>query len=112
MYEEMSSSVEEEKKKKSVQNCRMHTKGPASRGKTKIPLEYIYRQAVLLRGGSLVPPAKGCKFVERKMKEKKRKKERRKQKTQHLERKRERKEKKSNRKQQRISRGGNKIRKL
>ena len=53
----------------------MHIKGPGSRGKNdkKIPLEYIYRQAVLLRGGSLVPPAKGCKFVERKSKEKKRK---------------------------------------
>ena len=44
----------------------------------KIPLDYIYRQAVLLRKGSLVPPAKGCKFVERKRKEKKRKEKKRK----------------------------------
>jgi hypothetical protein len=31
----ISCPVEEEKKEKSVQNCRMHTKGPGSRGKTK-----------------------------------------------------------------------------
>ena len=41
----------------------------------KIPLDYIYRQAVLLRGGSLVPPAKGWKFVERKRKEMKKRRE-------------------------------------
>ena len=55
----------------------MHTKGPGSPRKKewqKIELDYIHRQAVLLRGGSLVPPTKGCKFVERKRKEKKRKK--------------------------------------
>ena len=53
----------------------MHIKGPGSPRKNdkEIELEYIQRQAVLLRGGSLVPPAKGCKFVERKRKEKKRK---------------------------------------
>ena len=84
----------------------MDTKGPGSprQNDKKIELEYIYRQAVLLRGGSLVPPAKGCKFVERKRKEKK--KSREENRKQHLERKREKKEKKSNRKQRRISIGG------
>ena len=62
------------------------------------------RQAVLLRGGSLVPPAKGCKFEDRKRKEKKKEEKRKKRK--HLERKREKKEDKSIRKQQRISKGG------
>ena len=58
----------------------------------------------------MVPPTKGCKFVERKRKEKKRKKkeERRKQKTQRLERIGETKaEKQLQRKQQRISQGRN-----
>ena len=36
----------------------MHLKGPGREGMTKIPLEYIYRQAVLLWGVLWFPPQK------------------------------------------------------
>ena len=92
----------------------MLTKGPGSPRKNdkKIELDYIHRQAVLLRGGSLVPPAKGCKFVERKRKEKKRKRGERKTENSTWKDKGKRKRRKVIENSSEFREGGNKIRKL
>ena len=74
MYEEnILSCIRRKKGKKCSKLSDAYKRTWQSKKDKEIELNYIYRQAVLLRGGSLVPPAKGCKFVERKRKGKKRK---------------------------------------